>query len=120
MENRRSRFKGCLLGMLGFTVPLLLLVTLVLGSLSKDVLVLLLGDSGIEALTLYVVSMYVYAFVCVCVGFTVDTDVRVGLCVQVPAVKAFESLSAEVQLYSCAGLVLLSFIFLLIARFSFR
>uniref|UniRef100_A0A8C2FPV4 Si:ch211-11k18.4 n=1 Tax=Cyprinus carpio TaxID=7962 RepID=A0A8C2FPV4_CYPCA len=67
IENRRSRFKGCLLGMLGFTVPLLLLVTLVLGSLSKDVLVLMLGDSGIEALTLYVVSMYVYAFVCVCV-----------------------------------------------------
>uniref|UniRef100_A0A8C1WS66 Si:ch211-11k18.4 n=1 Tax=Cyprinus carpio TaxID=7962 RepID=A0A8C1WS66_CYPCA len=64
IENRRSRFKGCLLGMLGFTVPLLLLVTLVLGSLSKDVLVLMLGDSGIEALTLYVVSMYVYAFVC--------------------------------------------------------
>uniref|UniRef100_A0A8C1ER14 Si:ch211-11k18.4 n=1 Tax=Cyprinus carpio carpio TaxID=630221 RepID=A0A8C1ER14_CYPCA len=91
VENRRSRFKGCLLGMLGFTVPLLLLATLVLGSLSKDVLVLMLGDSGIEALTLYVV----------------------------PAVKAFESLSAEVQLYSCAGLVLLSFIFLLIARFSF-
>uniref|UniRef100_A0A8C1WQ15 Si:ch211-11k18.4 n=1 Tax=Cyprinus carpio TaxID=7962 RepID=A0A8C1WQ15_CYPCA len=48
IENRRSRFKGCLLGMLGFTVPLLLLVTLVLGSLSKDVLVLMLGDSGIE------------------------------------------------------------------------
>uniref|UniRef100_A0A8C2HNV2 Si:ch211-11k18.4 n=1 Tax=Cyprinus carpio TaxID=7962 RepID=A0A8C2HNV2_CYPCA len=65
IENRRSRFKGCLLGMLGFTVPLLLLVTLVLGSLSKDVLVLMLGDSGIEALTLYVVSMYVYAFVCI-------------------------------------------------------
>uniref|UniRef100_A0A9R1SR68 Si:ch211-11k18.4 n=2 Tax=Cyprinus carpio TaxID=7962 RepID=A0A9R1SR68_CYPCA len=92
IENRRSRFKGCLLGMLGFTVPLLLLVTLVLGSLSKDVLVLLLGDSGIEALTLYVV----------------------------PAVKAFESLSAEVQLYSCAALVLLSFVFILLARFSFR
>uniref|UniRef100_A0A8C2I101 Si:ch211-11k18.4 n=1 Tax=Cyprinus carpio TaxID=7962 RepID=A0A8C2I101_CYPCA len=53
VENRRSRFKGCLLGMLGFTVPLLLLATLVLGSLSKDVLVLMLGDSGIEALTLY-------------------------------------------------------------------
>uniref|UniRef100_A0A8C1UYL1 Si:ch211-11k18.4 n=1 Tax=Cyprinus carpio TaxID=7962 RepID=A0A8C1UYL1_CYPCA len=58
VENRRSRFKGCLLGMLGFTVPLLLLATLVLGSLSKDVLVLMLGDSGIEALTLYVVSIF--------------------------------------------------------------
>ncbi|XP_052408158.1 uncharacterized protein LOC127953219 [Carassius gibelio] len=92
IENRRSRFKGCFLGMLGFTVPLLLLVTLLLGSLSKDVLVLMLGNSGTEALTLYVV----------------------------PAVKAFESLSAEVQLYSCAGLVLLSFCFILIARFAFR
>uniref|UniRef100_A0A8C1V3K9 Si:ch211-11k18.4 n=1 Tax=Cyprinus carpio TaxID=7962 RepID=A0A8C1V3K9_CYPCA len=60
VENRRSRFKGCLLGMLGFTVPLLLLATLVLGSLSKDVLVLMLGDSGIEALTLYVVSICIF------------------------------------------------------------
>ncbi|KAK2916209.1 hypothetical protein QQF64_024681 [Cirrhinus molitorella] len=92
IENRRSRFKGCLLGILGFTVPLLLLVTLVLGSLSKDILELMLGNSGIEALTLYVV----------------------------PAVKAFETLSGEVQLYSCVGLVLLSFIFILLARFSFR
>jgi len=56
----------------------------------------------------------------VCLGFSVDTDVSVGLCVQAPAVKVFESLSVEVQLYSCAGLVLLSFIFLLLARFSFR
>lgn len=64
MENRRSRFKGCLMGMLGFTVPLLLLVTLVLGSLSKDVLVLMLGNSGTEALALYVVSMYMHLCVC--------------------------------------------------------
>ncbi|XP_048058326.1 uncharacterized protein si:ch211-11k18.4 [Megalobrama amblycephala] len=92
IENRRARFKGCLLGMLGFTVPLLLLVILVLGSLSRDVLVLMLGNNGTEALSLYVA----------------------------PAVKAFESLSVEVQLYSCAGLVLLSFIFLLLSRFSFR
>lgn len=92
IENRRARFKGCLLGMMGFIVPLLLLVVLVLGSLSKDILVLMLGDSGTEALSLYVA----------------------------PAVKAFESLSVEVQLYSCAGLVLLSFILLLLARFSFR
>lgn len=92
IENRRARFKGCLLGIMGFIVPLLLLVVLVLGSLSKDILVLMLGDSGTEALSLYVA----------------------------PAVKAFESLSVEVQLYSCAGLVLLSFILLLLARFSFR
>ncbi|XP_051744360.1 uncharacterized protein si:ch211-11k18.4 [Ctenopharyngodon idella] len=92
IENRRARFKGCLLGMLGFTVPLVLLVILVLGSLSREVLELMLGNNGTEALSLYVA----------------------------PAVKAFESLSVEVQLYSCAGLVLLSFIFLLLARFSFR
>ncbi|KAG1967706.1 EH domain-containing protein [Pimephales promelas] len=92
IENRRARFKGCLLGMLGFTVPLLLLVALVLGSLSRELLELMLGDKGTEALSLYVA----------------------------PAVKVFESLSVEVQLYSCAGLVLLSFIFLLLARFSFR
>nr|XP_055050184.1 uncharacterized protein si:ch211-11k18.4 [Misgurnus anguillicaudatus] len=92
IQNRRARFKGCVLGMLGFTVPLLLLVILVLGTLSKEMLVLMLGDTGTEALSLYVA----------------------------PAVKAFESLSIEVQLYSCAGLVVLSFIFLLLARLSFR
>jgi len=67
IENRRARFKGCLLGMLGFTVPLLLLVALVLGSLSRELLELMLGDKGTEALSLYVVSMYVYAFMCMCV-----------------------------------------------------
>ncbi|TRY59866.1 hypothetical protein DNTS_035278 [Danionella cerebrum] len=75
-DNRRARFKGCCLGMMGFIVPLLLLTVLVLGSLSKEVLA--------------------------------------------PAVKAFESLSVDAQLYSCGGLVFLSFIFLLLARFSFR
>lgn len=63
IENRRARFKGCLLGMLGFTVPLLLLVALVLGSLSRDVLELMLGDKGTEALSLYVVSMYMHSCV---------------------------------------------------------
>jgi len=53
--------------MLGFTVPLLLLVALVLGSLSRELLELMLGDKGTEALSLYVVSMYVYAFMCMCV-----------------------------------------------------
>ncbi|TRY59865.1 hypothetical protein DNTS_035278 [Danionella cerebrum] len=91
-DNRRARFKGCCLGMMGFIVPLLLLTVLVLGSLSKEVLVLMLGDAGTEALSLYVA----------------------------PAVKAFESLSVDAQLYSCGGLVFLSFIFLLLARFSFR
>lgn len=63
IENRRARFKGCLLGMLGFTVPLLLLVALVLGSLSREILVLMLGDKGTEALSLYVVSMYMHSCV---------------------------------------------------------
>uniref|UniRef100_A0A672KHF1 Uncharacterized LOC107590563 n=1 Tax=Sinocyclocheilus grahami TaxID=75366 RepID=A0A672KHF1_SINGR len=86
IENRRSRFKGCLLGMLGFTVPLLLLVTLVLGSLSKDLLVLILGDSGIEALTLYVVSMYMHSCGGVCVGFTVDTDTSFSILLNISCV----------------------------------
>ncbi len=61
------------MGMLGFTVPLLLLVTLVLGSLSKDVLVLMLGNSGIEALSLYVVSMYMHLCECVYLCYIVRT-----------------------------------------------
>lgn len=39
---------------------------------------------------------------------------------QSPVVKVFDSLSVEQQLYSCGGLVLLSFLLLLIARFSFK
>lgn len=39
---------------------------------------------------------------------------------QTPVVKLLDPLTAEQQLYACAGLVLLSFILLIIARFSFR
>lgn len=42
------------------------------------------------------------------------------LSLQAPVVKASESLSVEAQLYVCGGLVLLSFILLILARFSSR
>lgn len=44
--------------MLGFTVPLLLLIVLVLGTLSREMLELMLGDNGTEALSLYVVGTH--------------------------------------------------------------
>lgn len=56
IENHRARFKGCVWGLLGFTVPLLLLTVLVLGTLSREMLELMLGDNGTEVLSLYVVS----------------------------------------------------------------
>ncbi|XP_036408435.1 uncharacterized protein si:ch211-11k18.4 [Megalops cyprinoides] len=92
IDNRRARFKGCLLGLLGFSVPLLLLAFLVLGSLSKEMLEMLLGVEGREALSLYLT----------------------------PVVRAIDSLSSQNQLYCCGGLVLLSFILLILARLSFR
>ncbi|XP_036446414.1 uncharacterized protein si:ch211-11k18.4 [Colossoma macropomum] len=92
VENRRARCKGCALGLLGFTIPLLMLAALVLGSLSKEVLDLVLGADGTEALSLYLA----------------------------PVVRAFESVSGEMQLYICGGLVLLSFILLILSRFSSR
>ncbi|XP_028978878.2 uncharacterized protein si:ch211-11k18.4 [Esox lucius] len=90
--NRRARCKGCMLALLGFSVPLMLMAGLVLGSLSRELLEMVLGKGGTEALSVYLT----------------------------PLVKFFDSMSVEYQLYSCGGLVLLSFILLLLARFSFR
>ncbi|KAI1884745.1 hypothetical protein AGOR_G00229670 [Albula goreensis] len=92
VDNRRARCKGCVLGLLGFSVPLLLLALLVLGSLSREVLEMMLGEDGTDTLSLYLA----------------------------PVVKAFESIPVQHQLYCCGGLVLLSFILLLLARLSFR
>uniref|UniRef100_A0A665TWD0 Uncharacterized LOC115047801 n=1 Tax=Echeneis naucrates TaxID=173247 RepID=A0A665TWD0_ECHNA len=72
-DNRRARCKSCFLTLLGFSVPMALMALLVLGSLSKELLEMALGNEG-----------------------------------------------KEQQLYGCGGLVLLSFLLLLIARFSFR
>uniref|UniRef100_A0A7N6AWR9 Dynamin N-terminal domain-containing protein n=1 Tax=Anabas testudineus TaxID=64144 RepID=A0A7N6AWR9_ANATE len=91
-DNRRARCKSCFLTLLGFSIPMALLALLVLGTVSKDLLEMALGRQGLEALSLYLM----------------------------PVVKLFDSLSAEQQLYAGGGLVLLSFLLLLIARFSFR
>lgn len=62
IENRRARCKSCVLGLLGFSVPLLLLFALVLGSLSRDVVELVLGAEGTETLSLYLVSVYISTY----------------------------------------------------------
>ncbi|KAJ7990019.1 hypothetical protein DPEC_G00310520 [Dallia pectoralis] len=92
VDNRRARCKGCLMALLGFCVPLILMAVLLLGSLSREVVEMALGENGKEVLTLHLS----------------------------PMVNMFESMSVEYQLYSSGGLVLLSFILLLLARFSFR
>ncbi|XP_075993090.1 uncharacterized protein LOC142987981 [Genypterus blacodes] len=91
-ENRRARCKSCFLTLVGFSVPLALMVLLLLGTLSRELLDMALGSQGTEALSLYLS----------------------------PVVQVFESLSVEQRLYGCGGLVLLSFLLLIIARFSFR
>uniref|UniRef100_A0A3Q0RDI5 Si:ch211-11k18.4 n=1 Tax=Amphilophus citrinellus TaxID=61819 RepID=A0A3Q0RDI5_AMPCI len=92
VENRRARCKSCFLTLLGFCVPLTLLAFLVLGALSQDLLKVALGKEGTETLALYL---------------------------QTPIVRIFDSLPVEQRLYGCAGLVLLSFLLLIIARFIF-
>ncbi|XP_017283600.1 uncharacterized protein si:ch211-11k18.4 [Kryptolebias marmoratus] len=92
LENRRARCKSCFLTLLGFSVPLALLALLILGTLSQELLEASLGREGTEALSLYLT----------------------------PVVRIFDSLSGTQQLYACGGLVLLSFLLLIIARFSFR
>ncbi|XP_019723836.1 uncharacterized protein LOC109514864 [Hippocampus comes] len=91
-ENSRARCKSCFLTLLGFSIPMALLAVLLLGTLSKELLEVALGRQGIEALSLYLV----------------------------PAVRMFESMSREQQLYCCGAMVLASFLLLIIARFSFR
>ncbi|XP_031717830.1 uncharacterized protein LOC116391410 [Anarrhichthys ocellatus] len=90
--NRRARCKSCLLTLLGFTIPLALMALLVLGILSQELLEVALGREGTETLSLYLS----------------------------PVVKVFDSLSVEQRLYGCGGMVLLSFLLLIIARFAFR
>ncbi|CAB1444668.1 unnamed protein product [Pleuronectes platessa] len=92
VENRRARCKSCFLTLLGFSVPMALMVLLVLGILSKELLDVALGQEGTQVLSLYLN----------------------------PIVKIFESLSMEQQLYSCGGLIILSFLLLIVARYSFR
>nr|XP_033499885.1 uncharacterized protein si:ch211-11k18.4 [Epinephelus lanceolatus] len=90
-KNRRARCKSCFLTLLGFTIPMALMALLVLGLLSQELLEAAIGREGKEMLSLYLA----------------------------PVVRVLESLSVEQQLYGCGGLVLLSFLLLIIARFSF-
>ncbi|XP_047428905.1 uncharacterized protein si:ch211-11k18.4 [Mugil cephalus] len=91
-QNRRSRCKSCFLTLLGFCVPLCLMALVVLGSMSHEFLQASLGHEGLEALKLYVE----------------------------PVANLTKSMPMEQQLYVYGGLVLLSFLLLLISRFSFR
>ncbi|KAF6734562.1 EH domain-containing protein 1 [Oryzias melastigma] len=91
-ENRRARCKSCFLTLLGFSIPLALMAFLVLGTMSKEVLEVALGREGTESLSLYVT----------------------------PVLRVTDSMSGEQQLYVCGGLILLSFLLLIISRFFFR
>ena len=64
VDNRRARCKGCVLALLGFSVPFMLMAALVLGSLSRELLEMSLGHDGIEALSLYLVSVFVRERLC--------------------------------------------------------
>ncbi|XP_061701444.1 uncharacterized protein si:ch211-11k18.4 [Syngnathoides biaculeatus] len=92
IQNRRARCKSCFLTLLGFSLPMIILAILLLGTLSKEVLEMGLGRQGVELLSLHLV----------------------------PVVRIFESMSGEQQLYACGGMFVASFLLLLIARFSFR
>lgn len=96
-----------------------LMALLVLGALSKEMLEMALGPQGKEVLSLYLVSTQASAQT----QRHFDTFRANSGCSyvsQTPIVRVFDSLSVEQQLYSCGGMVLVSFLLLLIARFSFR
>ncbi|XP_069044472.1 uncharacterized protein [Lepisosteus oculatus] len=92
LYNRRARCQGCVLGLLGFAVPLLLLATLVLSSLSRELLDITLGESGTETLSLYLA----------------------------PVDRLVSALSVRSQLCCCGALVVVSFVLLLVSRWCFR
>lgn len=90
--NRRARTQGCLFGMLGFLLPLFLLASLILGSVSRDFLVLAMGEDGTETLSLYLT----------------------------PLARLWQLVPEQQCLYVCLGLGALSLILLVLARISFR
>ncbi|KAL4658367.1 hypothetical protein GN956_G3078 [Arapaima gigas] len=92
IKNRRAHCKGCLLGLLGFCTPLLLVAALLLRSVSKDMLKSTLGESGSEVLSVYLECLK----------------------------STFDSLAFHNQIYCFGGLIFLSFVFLLMAQFFFR
>lgn len=119
-QNRRARCKSCFLTLLGFSVPMVIMALLLLGVLSKDLLNMALGPQGTEVLSLYLVSVQA--------GTQSHSSIEIhhlafklmGLYLQVPIARILDSFSVEQQLYLGGGLVLLSFLLLIIARFAFR
>ncbi|KAJ8364383.1 hypothetical protein SKAU_G00132140 [Synaphobranchus kaupii] len=91
-DNSQSHCIGCMLGLLGFFLLLLLLAVLLLGSLSKPVLQMILGEEGTEALKPYLV----------------------------PVMKALLSVPIQHQLYCCGGLVMVCVTLFLLAYLAFR
>uniref|UniRef100_A0A8C4TGP6 Si:ch211-11k18.4 n=1 Tax=Erpetoichthys calabaricus TaxID=27687 RepID=A0A8C4TGP6_ERPCA len=90
--NRRAHLKGFVFGLLGFAVPLFLLASLVLGTMSREVLVLALGESGTDALSVYLS----------------------------PVAYIWSMMPKEHYMSICLGLAGLSVILLLLAKWSFR
>ncbi|XP_043942193.1 uncharacterized protein LOC122813767 [Protopterus annectens] len=92
LYNRKARTKGCLFGLIGFMLPVFLLVTLIFGNLSRELLVVSLGEKMTQTLAVYLAPMHTFW------AFIPDDQ----------------------EMYIFLGLAVLSFLFLLLARFSFR
>lgn len=92
LDNRRARCQSFFLILLGFSIPLALMAYLLLGTLSKEMLEMALGTGGTESLSLYLA----------------------------PVVRASDTLSVEQQLYVAAGLIIFSFLLLIVSRFCFK
>ncbi|XP_023661167.1 uncharacterized protein [Paramormyrops kingsleyae] len=118
-EKWRAQCKGCLLGLMGFSVPLSLLMLLLLGSLSRETVELTLGKEGTEALSMYLLFCpgLVTSLICPSRSFCVR---YYFLSFELPVLWVLDSFSVQQQFYFCSSLVLLSFILLLLARSAFR
>uniref|UniRef100_UPI00398EEEF6 EH domain-containing protein 4 n=1 Tax=Pristiophorus japonicus TaxID=55135 RepID=UPI00398EEEF6 len=92
VHNRKAQSKGCLFGLLGLLVPTFLLVSLVLGNLSGDMIRAVLGDNGTETLQVYM-----------------------G-----PVSTFWALIPSELVVYVFFALAILSLVLILIARLSFR
>lgn len=91
-ENRRTRCKSWMLILMGFSIPLALMALLVLSTMSRELLLEVLGPQGFESLSLYMT----------------------------PVIKLFDSMTVKQLLYSCGGMLLFSFLLIIIAQLFYR
>ncbi|MFT7814745.1 uncharacterized protein LOC111840496 isoform X3 [Arapaima gigas] len=91
-ENRRAQCQGCILGLVGFSVPFFLVMLVILGNMSRETVEQTLGEQGTELLIMYL-----------------------G-----PVERAVMSSSFQQRMWCCGALVQFSVVLLVLAHLTLR